>query len=43
MKKILKSKGQDGMDNFFDPITRITPKTKKIFKVHKNAIRIGFD
>lgn len=43
MAKILKAKGQDGMDNFFDPITRITPKTKKIFKVHRGALRIVQD
>ena len=43
MAKILKAKGQDGMDNFFDPITRITPKTKKIFKIHRAALRIVQD
>ena len=23
------------MDNFYDPLTKVTPKTKKIFKVEK--------
>tara|TARA_B100000780_G_scaffold218568_1_gene157689 strand:- start:278 stop:520 length:243 start_codon:yes stop_codon:yes gene_type:complete len=31
------------MDNFFDPIKRVTPKTKKIFKVDKYAKRVVID
>ena len=43
MAKILQANGKDSMDNFFDPIKRVTPKTKKIFKVNKDAIRILID
>ena len=43
MAKILQNNQKDGMDNFFDPIKRVTPKTKKIFKVDRYAQRILVD
>ena len=43
MAKILQNNQKDGMDNFFDPIKRVTPKTKKIFKVDKYAKRVLID
>jgi hypothetical protein len=43
MAKILQNNQKDGMDNFFDPIKRVTPKTKKIFKVDKFAKRVVVD
>ena len=41
--KVLEEQGEDRMDHFFDPIKRVTPKTKKLFKIHRNCERIEID
>ena len=35
MAKILQEQNQNGMDNFYDPVLKITPKSKKIFLIEK--------
>lgn len=29
------------MDNFYDPLTKVTPKTKKIFKIERTYNRLN--